>query len=155
MSVARWVFVLAVLGLPVSAQCTVSSVTFTPYGQGCNPVFGVGPPTLSGSFDPGLCVARLALDGFSGCCNTYLWNRLLAIGVAPASVAVPTVGQGCTLLVDPFLVLSFPGNQASFDFQLPPGASGTLFVQGANIYFTTIGFSYDAALSNGLRIDVN
>lgn len=144
------------LGASASAQCTVSGVSFTAYGAACNPVFGP-VPALAGSWTAGSCTIRLTLTGFQGCCNTFVSQRMIAIGTAPANVPLPGVGPGCSLYVVPDLfLLTVPGAQSTFDFLLPPGMpSVTVFAQGAIVYFTTIGFSYDAALSNGLQVDIN
>jgi hypothetical protein len=136
------------------AQCTITSVTFASYGTACNTVFGV-PPALSGTWDPNACSVRLTLTGFTGCCNTFLQQRLLALGQQSANIPVPSVGPTCYLLVIPDLILTFPASQTTFDFVLPPGLPpSTIYAQGANVYFTTIGFTLDAELSNGLAVSV-
>jgi hypothetical protein len=152
-SVFRILAVFALLVLPLAAQCTVNA-SFQQYGIGCNTVFGV-LPTLSGTFNPANCSVTITLTGFGGCCNTFLVSRLLAFGVNAANVPLPTLGPGCVLLVEPAVVLEFPNSAGnSFTFVLPPftPTALTLFAQGANHYFTTIGLSDDYELSNGLAM---
>ena len=69
-------------------------------------------------------------------------------------VPMPLGGPGCFLLAQPDLVLVFPGS-AGAAFTAPiPVIDVTLFVQGVNHYFTTIGFTNDYNWSNGLKVDI-
>jgi hypothetical protein len=145
------------LAVLAPAQCTVANVAFTAYGAGCNTVFAGTPPALSGQWDPTSCTLSVTLSGFSGCCNTFLQQRILWAGLAPAQQPLPFIGPGCTLLAQPDVIAMFPtaaGN--TFSFTLPPGFPAvTFYMQGANQYFTTIGLTTDFELSQGLQIDVS
>lgn len=148
---------LAILTLSAAghAQCTVNGINFTSYGAGCNAVFGV-VPSLVGSFDAANCALTLTINDFPGCCNTYLVQRSLAFGFLPANTPLPWIAPGCTLLAQPDLLYSFPSSAGNtFTFPLPPGLPAlTIFAQGADQYFTTIGLSTDFALTNGLAISI-
>jgi hypothetical protein len=146
---------LGVLTQPCDAQCTVTSVQATQYGQGCNTVFGI-VPDLSGVFDPTTCTIQLTLTGFPGCCNTFLRERILIVGAQPANVPLPFIGPGCTLLATLDVVVSFPTSAGNvFTLPLPLGLPATrLFAQGGNLYFTTIGMTLDLELSQGLQISI-
>jgi hypothetical protein len=141
--------VLALEGF-AAAQCPFSTVQLTTYGSGCNPVFATNP-TLTGTLDPTVCTLNLTVNAFSGCCNTFLNGRILAIGLQPVSQPLPQLGVGCTLLASPDALL-FQANTAGATFVLaiPPGLPPlTLYAQGAAIYFTTIGLTTDIALTGG------
>lgn len=136
------------------AQCGIGSAVFRFYGSGCNPVFP-NAPILTGSYDASNCTLTLDVQAFRGCCNTFAWNYLMAFGTTRASVPLPQIGTGCTLLVgNTFAVLFQTVQQGStFNIVLPPGTPPlSVNVQGAVHYFTTIGFSNDLALSDAALI---
>src|SRR4029453_2771310 len=83
-------------------------VAIAPYGAGCAQFFDV--PVLKGAYDPTACTLTLSLSGQPGCCNTYLWNRILILGASSVSVPVPPFVTGCKLLASPDLVLVFPAS---------------------------------------------
>ena len=145
---------VAGLAAPSAAQCGIGSALFRFYGSGCNPVFA-NAPILTGSYDASSCTLSLTVQAFPGCCNTFLRNYLMAFGTSQASVPLPQVGTGCTLLVgNTFAVLFQTAQQGStYRIVLPPGTpAGVFTVQGAAHYFTTIGFSDDLALTDAARI---
>lgn len=143
---------LTVLALPTRAQCGPNGGAFVPYGHGCNTVFGT-PPSLSGSYDHLTCTASITLTGSPGCCNTYLQSRILALGFSAANVPVPQIGPTCVLYVNPVIFLTLEPGNPTLQVSVPASFIGaTLYAQGANVYFTTIGFTTDAELSNGLLI---
>jgi hypothetical protein len=135
------------------AQCPFTSVSTQSYGQGCNPVFATNP-TLAVALDAASCRVQLTVNAFPGCCNTFLRTYLLAIGFQQASIPVPQIGPGCTVLVQPTALLIQPSTAgATFSLGLPPIVPPLGFVaQGAAHYFTTIGFSDDFALTDGAQV---
>jgi hypothetical protein len=136
------------------AQCPFTSVSMQGYGQGCNPVF-LNHPTLAVTLDTNNCQLLMTVGAFPGCCNTFLVGSLLALGDQPTSIPLPQFGANCTLLVLPVVTLFQPNAVGpTFTLQLPATAVPPLsFVaQGGVLYFTTIGLSYDFALSAGGQI---
>lgn len=146
---------VAALAGAATAQCTVNGVTFTSYGVGCATVFG-NAPSLSGAFNASACTVTYTVNDFSGCCNTFLQVRFLVFGVQQISQALPWIGPGCNLLVTPDVIIQAPasaGNQ--FTFTLPPGIPPlTVHAQAADQYFTTIGFTTDFQVTNGLTTTI-
>jgi hypothetical protein len=138
------------------AQCPFASVSMQGYGQGCNPVFAIDP-TFGVTLDTANCRLLLTVSAFPGCCNTYLVGSLLALGDQPTSIPLPQFGVNCTLLVVP-VILQFQPTAAGSTFllQLPATVLPpvTLAAQGGVLYFTTIGFTYDFALSAGGQISL-
>jgi len=143
----------ALVAATASAQCPFTSVSMQTQGQGCNPVF-VAPPTYGVALDTIACTLQLQVTAFQGCCNTYLQGRLLALGDQPASVPMPWIGSGCTLLVNPVILLYQPASAGdTFVLALPALLPPlTFYAQAAAHYFTTIGFSHDFALTAGGQI---
>jgi hypothetical protein len=139
-----------------TAQCAFSSVSMQSYGQGCNPVFAIDP-TLGVQLDTVNCRLLLTVSAFPGCCNTFLVGSLLALGDQPISLPLPQFGVNCTLLVVP-VILAFQPTAAgsTFVLQLPATALPpvTLAAQGGALYFTTIGLTYDFALSAGGQLSL-
>jgi hypothetical protein len=142
---------------PALAQCPFSGLSASSYGQGCNPVFSSNQITLSGSLDFNACSLDITVDGFGGCCKTFVAGRLLVLGDQPASVPLPQFGAGCTLLVNPAVILFEPGSSVA-GFSLPLANAMpplTLYAQGSVLYFTTIGLTLDFALSQGTQVDLS
>ena len=148
MRVLPWFAALILVG-----QLPGQNIETTHYGEGCNPVFAM-PVEVRAGLDPAGRILTIGVDGFPGCCNTFLVQRLLAFGFSPAQLPVPQFGPGCTLLVEPLFVLILPAQQgAEISFPLPPGLPPfTFHTQGAVHYFTTIGFTHDLAFTDGLRV---
>ena len=140
------------LSLPLSAQCPISGATFQSYGSGCTSVT-VNGATLTGTFDKSNCTLSFTTSAFGGCCNTYLRDFVWVVGGQKASVPMPYFGKGCTLLVQPLLVVVTPGTTATLNAKVPTGTNtGTFLMQSAAHYFTTIGFRNDYELTAGLSI---
>jgi hypothetical protein len=137
-------------------QCPFASVSMQSYGQGCNPVF-LNDPTIGVQLDPVTCQLQLTVSAFQGCCNTYLVGTLLALGDQATAVPLPQFGANCTLLAVPVILL-FQPTAAGPTFTLGLPQTGlppvTLVAQGGALYFTTIGFSYDFALSAGGQLSL-
>ena len=135
------------------AQCSISGFNFSSYGTGCT--FTAQPaPTLTGSFNAAACELDLTLTKSISCCNTFLQSRVLIISTNQAFHGLPALGPTCTLLVVPDLVMVAPPTSPdTISFDVPPGLPPgiTIYAQGANIFFTTIGLTTDIELSNGLE----
>ena len=147
----------AALTVGLAAQCPFQTLATTGYGAGCSPVFPGQTPTLSAALDPAACALTVTVGAFGGCCNTFAVGRVLALGDQPANVPLPQFGAGCTLLVQPAILLFLP-SAAGDTFSLPLAAALpplTVYAQGAVLYFTTIGFSTDFALTAGARFDLS
>jgi hypothetical protein len=148
----RVLLTVLILAAPVAAQCSnLAGVAFTPYGTGCTALFQA--PVVSGSYDAAACTISFTLTHSPSCCNTYLFRRILIFGGAPVQVPIPFLS--CDLLVVPETIMEFlPTGSDVFTLPIPnvPLAGLTLYLQGANVFFTTIGLSYDFEVSNGLQI---
>src|SRR5687768_11923090 len=138
-----------------AAQCPYSAVSAQAYGAGCGSVFGV-PRSLSVALDASACTLDVTVTAFGGCCNTFLAMRALAIGFAPANVALPQVDPLCVLLASPD-ALELRPNTAPPVFRLAipsaPLPPITLYAQGAAFY-VTFGTSFDAMLTAGSQISL-
>jgi hypothetical protein len=152
MSARASLVVAVVLAMPAFAQCSnLSGIAFTPYGAGCTGVYTT--PVLTGSYSPATCTVSFTLTHSVSCCNTYLNRRVLVFGAAPAMNPLGVLP--CNMLVTPDLIFEYlPTGSDTFTFPLPGGplAGLTLYAQGGNIFFTTIGLSYSYEASNGLQI---
>ncbi|MEZ6194713.1 MAG: hypothetical protein R3F20_03140 [Planctomycetota bacterium] len=142
----------AALSLTAPAQCSIAGMGFTPYGTGCSFLFSA--PALGGTFDPASCTATLNFGFSPSCCNTFLASRYLIVGNSATQTTIP-ISPGCTLLAAPDLILELGpvfSDQIAIPIPswMPPGL--TFYLQGANLYFTTIGFSYDLETTNGLLV---
>src|SRR5262252_9148241 len=114
-------FAGALLAAAAAAQCPFASVSLSSYGQGCVTVFPT-PPTLGGGLDTNACRLGLTVTAVTGCCNTFLSARLLALGVQQVATPLPSVGPNCTLLVQPDVVLFLPASGGdTFFLNLPRG----------------------------------
>ncbi|HEX5052714.1 MAG TPA: hypothetical protein VFZ65_13140 [Planctomycetota bacterium] len=140
----------------VVAQCPFTTVVTQPHGVGCDPTFFIHP-TLTGALNVPACQLQLTVGAFAGCCGTVLVGTLLALGDQPLSVPVPQLGANCTLLVQPIVLLFVPSTTgATFSLPLPTVLPPlTVEAQGGVLYFTTIGASFDFALSQGLRVTMS
>src|SRR5262249_46209910 len=96
----------------------------------------------------------ITVQAFGGCCNTYLTNHLLALGAQQVNVPLPQIGSGCALLASLDALLLQPSSAGGvFHVNLPPIAVPFTFAaQGGALYFTTIGFRNDLALTAGALI---
>jgi len=141
-----------------TAQCQFSSVSQQTYGTGCNPVFLGNNPLLAVRLDPQTCTVSMQVTAFSGCCNTLLRDRLLAIGLTPVNVPLPQFGPGCTLLasLDQLFIQPVQAGD-TFVLTVPSGLplGFVFYAQAAAHYFTTIGFSDDLAFSAGDQVTLN
>jgi hypothetical protein len=145
--------VAAALPVAAFAPAQVTGITVSSFGQPCQPLFG--GPNLQVTLDVQNQQLLVVVAAQYGCCNTYLSGRVLCLGLAQAAITLPPLPQ-CRLLVSPDIVLFRP-NSAGDTFALPVGAVPpplSLYAQGAAVYFTTIGFSTDVALSAGAQIDL-
>lgn len=136
---------------PVQAQgCGIfKTVEFTSYGSGC-PGAGNVPPILKGSLDTKTCSIQLALDRYQWFPNVYLKQWTLVIGAKKANT--PILRTGCTLLVQPLVILGLPNTQTTLNVPLPndKGLLGLPFhCQAGATYF---GFYFGTDLTNGLTI---
>lgn len=133
-----------------AAQCpTVSTTT---YGTGCATVFDV--PAYKVGFDASSCSITLGFSGLSGCCNTFLTSRIVFLGLQQLNVPAPSVGPGCTLLADPFVIAVLPAGVETVNATVPPlpaGVTVSIYSQYINQY-TTFGLSQDYNMSNGVAI---
>jgi hypothetical protein len=150
---ATFLFGVALLAGGASAQCQFTSVSTQTYGLGCGQVFSL-PPAISAQLDPVACSLGIRVQAFAGCCNTFLRNRILALGIAQANLPLPQIAIGCTLLVNPDVMLWQSNTMGdTFVLPIPPGlTSFTFHGQGAGHYFTTIGLSNDLMLTGGLTM---
>lgn len=124
-------------------------VDFTSYGSGC-PGAGNLPPILRGSFDTQACSVKLQLDRYQWYPNVYLKQWTLVVGTKKANL--PILRRGCTLLVQPLVIATFPRTQTTLSVPLPndKGLLGLPFhCQAGASYF---GFYFDTDLTNGLTI---
>ena len=87
---------VALLAGGANAQCQFTSVSTQTYGLGCGQVFSV-PPSISAQLDPVACALGIRVTSYAGCCNTFLRNRILALGIAQANLPLPQIAIGCTL----------------------------------------------------------
>ncbi len=137
-----------------ASQCFIGGVNFTNYGQGCTPFFTA--PQISGQFDAASCTLTFSLTSSPSCCNTYLVERFFVFGVLQAAQPLPFLGPGCFSWTSADLIVAQPSSAGGdLAVLLPPAAVGlTFYAQGANHFFTTIGFTHDYELSQGLRVDI-
>lgn len=156
---------IAALGATLSsvmAQSTCngpSAVGLSAYGATCT-FFG-SPATLGGSYDQQTCTLTLRLSSPQTCCNTFLRDQAILIGASPIIPGLPSpiLLPGCEFAVNPFVVLPPQGGpgplQGQWQLRLPTTPIAfSVYAQGVNQFFTTIGFSNDFQLSNGLQIDI-
>lgn len=146
-------FLVAAIASDANAQCQFTSVSTQTYGLGCGQVFSV-PPSISAQLDPVACSLGIRVQAFAGCCNTFLRNRILALGITQANQPLPQIAIGCTLLVNPDVMLwQSTAMGDTFVLAIPPGlTSFTFHGQGAGHYFTTIGLTNDLMLTGGLTM---
>lgn len=146
----RSILLAVLLSAPAAAQCPFSSVSLQSQGNGCTTVFNQ-PTTLAAALDATSCTLGVTVQSFSGCCNTFLTARMLALGVRQIRVPLPFVGANCTLLVDPAALLLLPAAGGdTFTFNLPATLPSPLSfeAQGAALY-VTFGVTFDWQLTAG------
>ena len=108
---------------------------------------------MAGIFQASSCQLQLPIGAYRGCCNTFLRNIIYVFGLAPSNLPVPFLGTGCVLLARPDLVVVRGLSAGALSITLPRGiCTGTVYVQGAAQYFTTIGQYYSHNLTRGLAI---
>jgi hypothetical protein len=153
MLVRSFLFSVALLAGGAGAQCQFSAVSTQNYGNPCGQVFSV-PPSISAQLDPVACSLGIRVVAYAGCCNTYLRDRILALGLSQANQPLPQIAFGCTLLVNPITLLWQPVSMGdTFTLPIPPGLTPfTFHAQGAPHYFTTIGLTNDLMLTDGLTL---
>ncbi len=139
-----------------AASTCANSVTATAYGNTC--VFFTQDSKLSAVYDATACNLRIELTASQTCCNTFLAQQFLMIGATPIipGIALPELVPGCELALVPLVILAqSPTAGGVWNLYVPPVPSlVTLYAQGANDYFTTIGMSHDYQTSNGLKLDI-
>jgi hypothetical protein len=146
--------VLALAG-STSAQC--ARVSFGKFGTTC--AFFNQHATLGASYDQTNCQATLTIGSATTCCNTFLSGQFLILGATKVDPGVPhpLLVRGCLLSVFPDVVLPLP-RTAGGKVQLPIPkfpVKVTVYAQGLNDYFTTIGLTHDFQTTQGLQIDIS
>ena len=152
---AAFLFVICSGAVPLPGQCNgPRSVQLASYGKTC--AFFSHHATLSGSYDPRVCTLTLHLTIARTCCNTFPVTQLLAAGATPITpgAPLPMLVPGCVLSVLPVFVFAQPVSAGGiWKIPLPPvTAPVTVYFQGIDHYFTTIGMTHDYQTSNGLRV---
>ena len=133
---------------PLSAQCPVTNVTFTPYAAGCSQPFPNEVPKLGGVFVPSTCTVSMWISAYAGCCNVSLNGQAFLFGAAPTAVPLP---GSCTLLVNPLVILPVDRSVRVVHLALPAAASaGTVYAQGVAPYVDTRNRQLSYALTQGL-----
>ena len=116
---------VAMLVSPLAAQ--FSSLTTTSIAPGCNLgwtgccAVAQAPATLQLTLDGTAQRLDVAVQALEGCCGVSVVLRALALGTAQVAVPLPEFGAGCTLHVQPDVLLATTG--ASFSLQLPPNVA--------------------------------
>lgn len=149
--------VLAALAVPAAAQCQgPKSVRIKAYGKTC--AFFNQHATLKGAYDSRTCTLTLALTKARTCCNTFPRTQLLLFGTKPIIPGQPhpLLLPTCVLSLEIVAADAQPASAGGvWRFRLPPvPVAATVYVQGVNHYFTTIGFRHDLQSSNALQIDI-
>lgn len=145
------------LTAPVEAQGCPYTVSITSYGSSCSSLT-TSLPSLIGNFPIGGCAVGFLYDVPAVCCNVILTHRFFVIGLAPASVPLP--GGGCPLLVDPLIITDlFAPFEGTIGLQLllPPNPALvglSVYVQGIDRRFDTIGGTQHFETTNGLQLDI-
>lgn len=148
---------LVALAIPATAQCQgPKSVRISAYGKTC--AFFNQHATLKGAYDPRTCTLTLTLTKARTCCNTFPRTQALLFGTKaivpgrPHPLLLPTCLLSLEIVASDAQPVSAGG---VWRFRIPPvPVAATVYVQGLNHYFTTIGFRHDLQTSNALRIDV-
>jgi len=148
---------LLLLASPLPSQCQgPKSVKISSYGQTCQ--FFSHHATLTGRYDARICTLTLTLSKATTCCNTFLSMQMLMIGTVSIvpGVPLPFSVRSCVLSLQPIMIFAQPASAGGvWNVPLPPVPGPvTLYLQGVNDYFTTIGLSHDFQTSNGMRIDL-
>lgn len=153
---AAGVVALAILFVSGSAGaqvCTFTGVITEDFGSGCG---FLAPPKLTISFTPGDCTLDFDIDAPT-CCNTFVTSHWLLIGSrlpSPVGLNSPPFLTGCQLWVSPFLIIGpLPGTSTSI--LLPPIlpiTPITVDIQAVPVYFTTIGFTTDFGITQGVDL---
>lgn len=142
------------LGTSARAQSCVYDVSFQAYGTGCSS-FTPLLPALDGEFDgTASCSLAIAYDVPPLCCNVYVVRQLLLVGLSPTSLPLP---NGCTLLVDPKLILflSPTAGTTVLKTTLPNTTAligAAVYLQGVVDRFDTFALAHDLEFTAGLRL---
>jgi len=140
----------------IEAQGCPYTVSITSYGSSCSNLT-TSLPSLIGS-PIGGCDVSFLYDVPAICCNVIVTHRFFIIGLAPASQPLP--GGGCPLLVNPLLITDlFAPFEGTIGLQLflPPNPALvglSVYVQGIDRRFDTIGGTQHFETTNGLRLDI-
>jgi hypothetical protein len=151
---ALLVVALALLARTVSAQACSYDVDVASYGEPCA-IASSQLSTLTGSFDGGAgCRLTLVYAVPAVCCNVFVAQQLLVIGLAPAALTLP---GGCPLLVAPTWLVGLPPKVGATVLtatlpDLPVLVGQSLYVQGVVDRFSTIGFTHDLETTGGLAL---
>lgn len=139
---------------PAQARCQFNTVQARSTGPGCNPVFQT-IPTLTPRLDVTTCTLQIQVTAFSGCCNSFLRNRVLVLGDGPQNLPFPQIGQGCVLWVNPITFLWLPSSGGdTFLLPIPPALPPlTLHAQAAG-HYVTFGVSHDLAFTDGASLSL-
>jgi hypothetical protein len=151
-------FSVAVLAsaVAVPAQC-FQSVTTKSIGPSCN--FGstgfclvVSRPTmLDVALGAAPCTLEMQVDIFEGCGATVPL-RAIAIGVQPANLPLPQLGEGCALHLVPIVIV--PTTAKPLVLDLPPGLPPFGFLaQALAVSVPPLEPAY-LTLSDGLSIEL-
>lgn len=148
-----FVLVLAPLlaGLAEAQNCPISGIATTDVGQGTGFLL---PSHLNLSWDSSTCSLQVQVDAAS-CCNTYAIQHFVLFGDGLLPAPIPLNGAfltGSDLLVRPqYLFGPFSGLSSTHPVPPDPALVGLTFAaQAAPVYFTTIGFTRDLAVTQAV-----
>src|SRR5262245_3113384 len=146
------------LGAAAAAQCQFTGISTQSVGAHCN-LGPTGccaipsvPPVLAPALDVRNCRLDMEVRANNGCCGVVITMRLLVLGAAPAAVPLPQFGPGCTLWVQPAVLLLQLG--PVFQLPLPPSLPPlTFFAQGSALFFDPFAQPNEVVtLTDGLAI---
>jgi len=139
------------------AQGCPYTVAITSYGSACSDL-STALPSLIGGFPAETgCQVGLLYDAPAICCNVLMSTRWMIAGLSPASVSLP--GGGCPLLVTPDVIAALPALEGGMALKLlrpsnPALIGVSIYLQGIDRRFETIGGTIHLETSNGLRLDI-
>ena len=144
------------LAVAADAQCPINGITTTDVGTGTG---FLAPSVLNLGFDSATCELLVFIDAPS-CCNTFLASHFVGIGSLLLPAPVPLRGPflpGSELLILPNFIFG-PSAGATSTIPVPPSPTliGQTFVgQAVPVFFTTIGFSTDLAVTQAVQFTFN